>query len=224
MAVNRIFISLVFCVVIPLSGCLYPLMMERSAFHDYLLLNSNMSDREIRDFVVYHDIKLEHLIHLTETKCYQVRKMVASNKKLPMNYLEKMMEDESWQVISSTSHNPNFTPEMFDKLTIHKNVKIRQYLAHNKRIPLKNLVTLSKDKDFRVRAYAVSNRRLPEEDIRRVYATSIKESLHHRGTMRHLAQNPNIPLDILMEISKHKNIYIRKKYFYKCNRGQSEIK
>lgn len=194
------------------SGCFFPPEGSTVAIK-YLKSHSDMSQQEISDFVWHGNIEQNRLLELAESSSHEVRMLVARNKNLPVEYLERMMEDKSWEVARACSQNANFTLPMFDKLVHHKNYRVRYDVANHERLPIEDLIILSKDESALVRGQAARNPRLPEAEIRSMLRECKVEDpgwvTENRWARAGIAANEKVPMDILLTLSKVKDPVVK---------------
>jgi hypothetical protein len=95
---------------------------------------------------------------------------------------------------------------MFDRLIHHKNYKVRSSVANHERLPLDDLITLSNDESALVRGQAARNPKLPESEMRRLFIESTSEKhrwvTEDRYVQAGLAANESVPMDILEALSR----------------------
>ncbi|CAB4159404.1 hypothetical protein UFOVP699_140 [uncultured Caudovirales phage] len=94
-----------------------------------------------------------------------------------------------------------FTPEELDEMSLSENPIHRRFVAMSDiALPI-TLERLSEDPELDVRVNVADNPNSPEKALRRVYDEKDEDS----GTMinKKLARNPNTPVDILIDLSKH---------------------
>lgn len=216
MTKKRFMVSLLCAgVIFSLSGCWLANSPPLYRMHatKYLESHSDMTEREIKKFICKGNIGQDRLLQLAKSESRQVRVMAAQNKYLPIDYLEKMLEDKSWEVVRACSWNPNFTTDMFEKLVHSKHEHVRYYLANHEKLSVENLIALSKDECSLIRGQAAQNPRLPETEMRRLFRQEnrlVTVGLEGRWVRAGLAENHNIPMDILITLSEDDDPVVRK--------------
>lgn len=79
----------------------------------------------IKQFITRADITSEYLSKYVNYENFNIRRMVASNSKLPIKDLEVLLDDIIEEVVVAAIANPSITIEMFDKLL--SNIELLSY-------------------------------------------------------------------------------------------------
>jgi hypothetical protein len=193
---------------------------------DILMIFSEDDDLDIRKKVASNpslpekDMRRLFSENKSEKLDSSTRRGLAGNPNTPIDILIELSKDENIGTRSITHHHPKMRqrgraaqnpklPEAEMRRLFREGGRlVRAGLAANPKVPMDILTTLSEDNDPIVRKQVASNPNLPEKDVRRLFS----EKGHARmrtATKSGLVKNPNTPLDILIELSKDKERYMR---------------
>jgi hypothetical protein len=182
--------------------------------------NPRLTEKDIRR--LFAENKSSYL-HLT------TKRGLAKNPNTPIDILIELSKDKKEYIrIYALQHpkmkqrgraaqNPKLSETEMRRLYREGGFWVMTGLAINPKVPMDILMTLSEDGNPLVRRQVASNPSLPEKDMRRLFSEkdrisgklSAFQMRFHNGTKTGLVKNPNTPLDILIELSKDKERYMR---------------
>ncbi len=189
---------------------------------DILMILSEEDDHQVRVKVASNpslpEIDMRRLFSEKKSALLHSRTKegLAKNPNTPIDILIELSKDESiitdhhpkMKQRGQAAQNPKLPETEMRRLFREGGRLVRAGLAVNPKVPMDILMTLSEDEDPVVRKQVASNPSLPEKDMRRLFSEKGR-AIMNLSTRRGLVKNPNTPLDILIELSRDKNKYIR---------------
>ena len=176
----------------------------------------------------------EVLIHLSADKSHHVRRAVAENLNLPIEFLAQLSSDASVEARIGVANNKKITPDIAEQLSNDTDVEVRYAIVHNPKADSSTLVKLASDDAAIVRVGVASNpktspatlTKLINDEDNSVVAAAVRNektpisaiidlSKSQDETRRPLAlQRKDLPKDVLVNFSEDPSIPVRRTAVY----------
>ena len=195
-----------------------------------ILDESKIEEDDIRDIDALRASDLntspDELAKLSRHQHSMVRDRVANNRNTPAGTMYELLETGALNTLISLAYNEGAPADLLDILATNRWGMVKEGVAKNNNTRPETLLKLAGDIDLRVRNIAIRNPNTPREgldaanaakkydilfDENAPFSDEMKDFLRTGdvGTIIRVLRNKNVPVEVLIEMSKHKNKYVR---------------